>query len=207
LPDHKAARFRGSIAGVGSSSGVRVVVGSWAESPFGAFDDVMLARADGIRHLFAPTPEIASFVSATYTFDEVSVVPVVVRRDGASVHVDAGELDLSYEVGGRTALGRVLQLVPPRVAVSVRWSWVTDRVARVAMPGVRTRGSAGGGRREVYGATDHHVVTGLSGTWRGESLGTLAPVSPDPGFGFGSTPERPSVTHLVTTVLGSSLTL
>jgi hypothetical protein len=35
-------------------------------------------------------------------------------------------------------------------------------------------------------------------------LGSLAPVSPDPGFGFASTPERPSVTTLVTTVLDRS---
>ncbi len=205
MPDHAAARFRGSIAGVGSGSGVRAVVGSWAESPFGAFDDVMLAGADGTRHLFAPTSEIASFVSKTYSFDEVSVLPVEVRRDGTSVHVHAGDLDLCYEVGSRTVLGRTLRLVPTRLAVSVRWSWLTDRVARRVLRGVRTRGSARGGRREVYGATDHHAVTALTGTWRGESLGTLARVSPDPGFGFGSTPERPSVTHLVTTVLGSSL--
>ena len=32
-----------------------------------------------------------------------------------------------------------------------------DPVARVVMRGVRTRGSAGHGRREWYGATDHHA--------------------------------------------------
>jgi hypothetical protein len=81
---------------------------------------------------------------------------------------------------------------------------VTDPVARALLRGVRTRGSAGHGRREVYGATDHHAVADLSGTWRGADLGTLARVSPDPGFGFASTPARPSVTTLVTTVLDPS---
>jgi hypothetical protein len=81
---------------------------------------------------------------------------------------------------------------------------VTDPVARSLLRGVRTRGSAAHGRREVYGATDHRAVTHLSGSWRGVDLGTLAPVSPDPGFGFASTPERPSVTTLVTTVLDPS---
>ncbi len=66
--------------------------------------------------------------------------------------------------------------------------------------GVRTRGSAGSGRREFYGATDLHLVTAVRGTWRGASLGDLAPVAPEPRFGFGSTPQRPSVTDLVTTV-------
>ena len=69
------------------------------------------------------------------------------------------------------------------------------------MQGVRTRGSARGDRRETYGATDHHAVESLRGTWRGRDLGALAPVLPEPGFGFGSTPPRPSVTALVTTVL------
>jgi hypothetical protein len=53
----------------------------------------------------------------------------------------------------------------------------------------------------VYGATDHRAITSVTGTWRGTDLGTLAPVRPDPGFGFASTPERPSRTTLVTTVL------
>ncbi len=77
---------------------------------------------------------------------------------------------------------------------------MTDPVARLALPGVRTRGSAGGGRRETYGATDLRRVTGISGRWRGSDLGHLAPVDPDPGFGFGSTPRCPGVTSIVTTV-------
>jgi hypothetical protein len=78
---------------------------------------------------------------------------------------------------------------------------VTDPVARVALQGVRTRGSAGGDRRETYGATDHHAIVAARGTWRGRDLGTLADVLPEPGFGFGSTPPSPSLTNLVTTVL------
>ena len=77
----------------------------------------------------------------------------------------------------------------------------TDPVARVVMRGVRTRGTAGGGRREFYGATDLHPVTAASGTWRGQDLGGLRPVSPEPGFGFSSTPTRPAVTSVVTTIL------
>ena len=37
-------RFTGAIAGVGSRSGVRVVVGTWRTSPLGAFADVMLGH-------------------------------------------------------------------------------------------------------------------------------------------------------------------
>ena len=56
-------RFTGAIAGVGSTSGVRVVVGRWDESPMGAFADVMLAEPDGTRVLLAPDDRVAEFVS------------------------------------------------------------------------------------------------------------------------------------------------
>lgn len=193
-------RFRGTIAGFGSGSGVRVVVGRWEQSPYGDFTDVMLAQADGTRRLLAPTDEIAAYVAGTYVFDVVEVVPVVVRSSGAVVSLAAGELDLSYDVGGRTPLGRALRLVPERVATAPGWCRVTDPLARVALQGVRTRGSARGGRVETYGATDHHAIDAMRGRWRGRDLGGLAPLLPEPGFGFGSTPSRPSVTTLVTTV-------
>ncbi len=175
-------------------------MGQWQESPYGAFADVMLAQADGTRRLLAPSDEIAEFVAGTYAFDVVEVVPVVVRRSGAVVSMEAGELAVSYDVGRRTTLGRALRLVPAPLATSPAWCRVTDPVARTVMRGVRTRGSAGGGRIETYGATDHHAVDALRGTWRGRDLGTLGRVLPEPGFGFGSTPPAPSVTTLVTTV-------
>ena len=80
--------------------------------------------------------------------------------------------------------------MPRRLATSPAWARVTDPVARVVLRGVRTRGTAGNGRREYYGATDLHRVTAISGSWQGERLGDLAPVTPEPGFGFGSTPRR-----------------
>jgi hypothetical protein len=72
------------------------------------------------------------------------------------------------------------------------------------LSGVHTRGTAGNGRREFYGATDVHRITSLNGSWQGADLGSLAPVSPEPGFGFGSTPRTPSVTTIVTTVEATS---
>lgn len=193
-------RFCGQIAGAGSASGVRVVVGRWRESPLGDFADVMLAEPDGRRVLLAPSAEVADYVASTYTFDEVRVSPVEVTGDDRTWRVRAGELDLELRLGGRTPLGRLLRLVPRRLAEAPAWTAVTDPVARVVLRGVRTRGSAGGGRREFYGATDEVRVTGIGGSWTGLDLGALAPVSPEPGFGFGSTPQRPSVTSVVTTV-------
>jgi hypothetical protein len=190
-------RFLGHIAGVGSTSGVRVVVGRWAQSPLGAFADAMVAEPSGHRVLLAPSREVADFVASTYSFDEVRVEPFTADADW---RVRSPSLSLDLAVGRRTALGRALRLVPRPVATSPAFCAVTDPVARVVLRGVRTRGSAGGGRREFYAATDHHAVRALVGSWQGADLGALAPVLPEPGFGFSSTPPRPSVTALVTTV-------
>jgi hypothetical protein len=192
-------RFHGAIAGAGSTSGVRVVVGRWRESPLGTFADVMVATADGERVLLAPSDKVADYVAATYSFDRVEIAPVSVTVADEWSVVAAG-LSLRLRVGRRAPLGWLLRAQPPALATAPAWTRVTDPVARVLLPGVRTRGTAGGGRREFYGATDVHHVTSLAGTWQGAELGTLAPVAPEPGFGFGSTPRRPSVTSVVTTV-------
>ena len=193
-------RFTGRIAGVGTTSGVRVVVGRWDQSPWGGFNDVMLAQPDGLRVLLAPSGQVAEFVAATYTFDRVELGPVAVTDAGSVWQVTAPGLVLRLATGRRRLIGRLLGVVPRRVSTAPAWAGVTDPVARVAMRGVRTRGTAGNGRREYYGATDLHAVDAVEGTWRGSPLGTLATVDPDPRFGFGSTPRRPSVTSLVTTV-------
>jgi len=191
-------RFRGAIAGVGTTSGTRVVVGRWPVSPYGSFADAMVETATGRRVLLAPTQQVADFVASTYTFDEVRVEPFTVTDDW-SVRSDSLELDLV--VGGVTPLGRLVGLVPRRVAEAPWWCTVTDPVARVVLRGVRTRGSAGGGRREFYGATGVRRLTAATGSFDGVDLGTLAPLDPPPRFGFSSTPRRPSVTEVVTTVV------
>ena len=204
-------RFRGRIAGVGSTSGVRVVVGWWLETPFGPFADVMVERADGHRVLLAPTEQVAELVSTTYTFDEVRIEPVEVVAAWAdgdpwvrSWGPSSPSLSLTLEVGDRTGLGRLLRLVPEAVATSPAFATLADPVARVALRGVRTRGVARAGRREYYGATDVRAVTSMSGAFDGADLGALAPVDPPCRFGFSSTPRRPSVTEVTTTIVDTS---
>ncbi|PKW26774.1 hypothetical protein [Phycicoccus duodecadis] len=218
-------RFRGRIAGVGSTSGVRVVVGWWFETPFGPFADVMVEGPDGHRVLLAPSEQVAELVSTTYAFDEVRLEPVTVagaplsppmpQPSGPHPHgspasskipprswsVETPSLSLALDVGVRTPLGRMLVLVPRPVATSPAFATLADPVARVAMRGVRTRGVARAGRREYYGATDVRAVIGMHGTFDGVELGALAPVDPPCRFGFSSTPRRPSVTEVATSIV------
>lgn len=192
-------RFRGQIAGVGTSSGVRVVVGRWPDSPLGSFADAMVERADGHRLLLAPGPEAARFVAATYEFDEIRVEPFAVMAADGQWQVRADSLTLDLGLGGVTTVGRVLSVVPRRLAEAPWWCSVTDPVARLVMGGVRTRGRTGD-RREWYGATGNRAVVDLRGSLDGADLGSLARVEPPPRFGFSSTPSAPSVTDVVTTV-------
>lgn len=189
-------RFEGRIAGVGSTSGVRIVVGWWRESPFGPFADAMVERADGHRILLAPTTQVADLVARTYVFDEVRIETVEIE----AWTVRSPSLHLELTVGERTGVGRLLRLVPRSVATSPAWATAVDPVARVVMRGVRTRGVAREGRREYYGAVDAHAVTHLAGRLDGIPLGDLAPVDPPCRFGFSSTPRQPSVTDVVTTI-------
>jgi hypothetical protein len=193
-------RFDGWIAGVGTASGTRVVLGHWPRSPFGPFSDVMLEREDGHRLLLAPTRRTADFIAGTYAFDEVRVVPVRVRVIGDRWAVTAGSLlDLRLTVGRRSLPGILLRSVPGALAARPLWTGVTDPLARVLL-GARTRGSAGGGRREWYGARDLRRITAASAVLEGRDLGALAPVEPAVRFGFGSTPRTPSLVRVTTTV-------
>jgi hypothetical protein len=193
-------RFRGQIAGVGSTSGVRVVVGHWTDTPLGAFADAMVETAGGHRVLVAPCQQVADFIEATYSFDEVRLEPFAVTEHGDRWLVRSPSLEFDLVVGRRTPLGAALRAVPRRVAESPAWCTLTDPFARVLMDGVRTRGSAGSNRREWYGATDLRRIAALRGSFDGLDLGQLADVDPPCRFGFSSTPRKPSVTDVVTTV-------
>ena len=193
-------RFDGWIAGIGTSTGLRAVVGHWPRSPLGAFTDVMVERADGHRVLLAPSPAVAEYVGATYAFDEVRTGPVRATVRGLDWRVDAPPLHLEFTVGRRTAVGWLLRAVPRRLATHPRWIAAIDVVARTVLPGVRTRGSAAGGRREFYAALDLHELVAARARWEGADQGAPAPVTPPVRFGFGSTPRGPALTRIVTLV-------
>ncbi|TQS46911.1 hypothetical protein [Cryptosporangium phraense] len=189
-------RFDGWIAGLGSASGTRLVLGHWPGSPFGPVSDVMVEDATGLRTLYAATSELAEFVAATYRFDAVRVVPVDVTRTGSRWSVEAGPLRFGFTTGRRSPLGQLLRVVPPVLARTPAWIRLIDLPARLVLPGVRTHGSAGNGRYEWYGARDLYPIVSADGP----DLGGLAPIDPPVRFGFGSTPRAPSLVRITTIV-------
>jgi len=200
-------RFHGRIAGFGTASGTRVVVGLWNRSPLGRFVDVMVEADDGHRTLLAPSQAVADYVSSTYTFDEVRVQPVSWRGVDRTLRVSAGPdasgddvLDLSLEIGPVSPLGWLLRLVPAAFATRPGWLTLIDPVARLLVPGARTAGTAGGGRREYYGVTLARRVVAVDARFDGRPLGALAPLDPPVRFGFGSAPADPSLVDVTTTI-------
>jgi hypothetical protein len=193
--------FDGHIAGLGTASGLRAVVGIWQESPFGPFADAMVQLPSGRRILLAPTEEAAGFIAATYSFEEVRVVGVTAVLAGQVLKVDAGPLVIGAGIGSRALLGALLRTVPRPLAVHTRWLTAVSPLAGLAARGARTFGTAGNGRLEYYGVSDlHHISTAVV-SWEGAGAGDLSAISPPVTFGFSSVPPRPSLSRVRTTVV------
>ncbi len=198
-------RFRGFIAGLGTASGTRLVVGHWPRSPLGPFTDVMVEHANGQRLLLAPFEEVADLVADKYSFDEVAIQPVLLATDGPRAagrrwHVEAGPLRLRFLAGPRTSLGWVLRTIPTPLARQPGFATLIDPLASRVLSGVHTAGRGPSGRRSWYCATDMHAIMLAEAHWEGRDLGGLRPVEPAVGFGFSSTPRHPCVTTVVSTV-------
>ena len=133
------------------------------------------------------------------------ITPVLRMRDGKKWMVSTDELALTFELGGRSPLGLLLVALPRRLARARWWASVQDPIARAAMKGVRTRGTAGGGRKEWYSAQDLQRIKTMSARLDGVDLGELAPVTPPVSFGFGSTPAEPSLVRVLTRIKGADL--
>lgn len=192
--------FTGHIAGFGTGAGVRMVVGTWAVSPFGAFTDVMVQTAEDERVLLAPTTQVAEFVSATYHFDRIELGPVDAELSRGRLSVNAPGLQVSVSIGGPAPIDRLLRLVPAALAVEPRWLRAIDPVAALLVPGVHTAGSAGNGRREYYGVRRSRRIEAVSGTYSGRDLAGVAPLLPPVGFGFSSAPPAPQIVTITTTI-------
>ncbi|RFA10157.1 hypothetical protein B7R54_13750 [Subtercola boreus] len=114
--------------------------------------------------------------------------------------MSAGPLVATLQVGGPTAVGRLLRGVPRAVAEHPVWLQAVDPVARMLVPGARTSGSAGGGRREFYGVTRARAITAVDAAWDGSALGAVQRLEPPVTFGFGSAPATPTLVDIVTSI-------
>ncbi|MFB1294745.1 hypothetical protein ACAG24_004465 [Mycobacterium sp. pW049] len=192
--------FTGYIAGFGTRAGVRMVVGSWQDSPFGAFADVMVEDTDGLRTLLAPNAQIAEFVSQTYTFDQVRTGTVTVGHSADAFTVAGPGLELAGELGGPAPFDWLLRMVPAPLSRAPLWLRAINPVASRLVAGVRTAGTAGNGRREYYGVRRTRRIVAVRGTFGGVDLGGVADLDPPVRFGFSSAPSTPQQVVVTTTI-------
>ena len=161
----------------------------------------MLAEPAGRRVLLAPSDEVAEFVVDDYTFDQVELGAVAVETGRTAWSVTAPGLSLRFGVGRRSPLGYLLRSQPRVLATSPAWTRVTDPVRRA---GAARRTHPGHGRAGPARVLRRHRPAPGHRRWpapgAAPSSARWPRSSPEPGFGFGSTPERPSVTSIVTTV-------
>lgn len=196
---HRSVTFEleGVIGSAAFASGDRFVVGHWSRSPLGPMTDVMWAGPDGKRVLLAPRREVADFVSAIYTFEEVRVVPMAADFDGRRLDLRADSLQLTMRAGPGWRLP-LASLRPPWVT-----RWVETRVAGPLL-GVRTYGVSPTGVRQWYRAHEYRRVVEAQGRLDGADLGPLRPFDEPVRFGFSGPPRRPSMVMLRSTLVDPS---
>ena len=125
------------------------------------------------------------------------MAPVLRMRDGRKWMIATDDLALTFEVGGRSALGLLLLAVPRTLARSRWWASAVNPIAR-STTGVRTRGRTVARRREWYCAQDMRHITSVDARFAGTDLGELRPADPPVGFGFSSVPAQPSLVRVLT---------
>ena len=187
--------LRGVIASSGFSSGHRVVVGHWWQSPIGAFTDVMWAEPDGLKVLYVPDDRVARFVTSVYRFDRIEIEPFRTRAVDRSLVVELDGRVLSF------VAGRGIPLPGPRPAALTRW--VERPLARLVL-GVRTYGVSPTGVREWYQAAWWRPLRSAAASIDGVDLGDRGPVDPPVRFGFSEPPRRPCMVGLRTLLVDPS---
>ena len=133
--------FKGRVISSGFQTGDMVVIGDWRDSPHGAFTNLMWAKPDGTRVLIAPSKELGEFVSSLYSFDEVIVSTMKIKRAENSIEVNCDLGRVSMQWG---------------VTIPIPFSRPHWFIANVEAPfarlffGTKTHGITRNGRKEWY---------------------------------------------------------
>jgi hypothetical protein len=191
-------RLEGTIAGAGFESGDRFVAGIWERGPLGPMADVMWALPAGGRVLLAPSDDAATFIGGVYSFEEVRVCPVTVRKSRpARLSIQAGPLELDLIAGGPV---HIFSVRPRSLRRSPSWVRIEDLLFRPlagrflrGLDGVHAYGTSASGVKEWYCIDDYRPVVAGAAALDGQDLGDLRPLDPPANFGFSEFPRRPAL--------------
>jgi len=175
--------FVGRITSTGFSSGDRIVIGDWKESPLGGFTNIMWAKHDGTRVLLSPSKKHADYVSGLYSFEEVRITEIDVLRSQGEVSVKGGGLSVRISWGSAVPLPfwRPLWFVASVEAVLGR-----------AIFGTKTYGRTRDDRRGWYSVRSISRVLEAEGDINGKKLGQKERFHTTACFGFSEPPPMPT---------------
>lgn len=171
-----------------------MVIGDWHNSPLGEFTNVMLAKSDGTRILFAPSKEHAEYVSSLYSFEDVRVIPINVERGIEKIRVKTDELVVNME----WKRGITLPFNRPK--------WFIARIENLfagILFGTKTYGKTNNGRKEWYCVKGISKILCATAELGGESLGEMSDFQINACFGFSEPPRKPS-SILVTSMISNN---
>ena len=184
--------FAGRITSSGFETGDRIVVGAWEASPFGEFTDIMWAKPDGTRGLIAPSQEIADYVTAMYSFDQVLLEDIVTtgKDRNQKVKSETMELDFIWNRGLPIPFKRSLLFI----------STVELLFAKLFF-GTRTYGITKNNRKEWYAIDRVSKIKNATATISGKDAGKFAHMDEPCKFGFSEAPKKPSSCEVRTHIL------
>lgn len=184
--------FKGRITSSAFESGDRIVVGAWKESIFGEFTDIMWAKKDGTRVLIAPTQEIADYVTAMYSFDEVILEEISTSLSERSIKVSCNTMNLefSWNRGFPVPFKRSLLFIQTIELFFAKLVFST-----------RTYGITKDNRKEWYAIDRVSHIKSATAQISGKSAGGFKPMNEPCKFGFSEAPKKPSSCAVRTHIL------
>ena len=179
--------FEGRITSTGFSSGDRIVIGDWHDSPIGSFTNIMWAKPDGTRVLLSPSKEHAKYVSELYNFESVMITDIAVDRSRRGIAIEGGglSLDISWGIALPIPIWRPLWFI----------ATIEAFFARVLF-GTKTHGRTKNNRREWYSIRSISRVLNAEASFGGHELGGSESFTTDACFGFSEPPSMPASVSL-----------
>lgn len=175
--------FSGRITSSGFSSGDRIVIGDWKDSPFGSFTNIMWAKSDGTRVLISPSKKLAGYVSSIYSFEEINIADIEVTREKRSISVKAGNLEVRMFWG----VTFPLPFWRPKWFISTFEKLIAEKFFNTS-----TYGITNDGRKEWYSIRGISKVIDAEAKIDGISLGGSVNFEMNACFGFSEPPSWPS---------------
>ena len=186
--------FEGRITSSAFSSGERIVIGDWLNSPHGSFTNIMWARPDGKRILVSPSIECANYVSNIYSFEEVIIAPLNVKRNKNKIEIESEDLFVCLEWGWSFPI----PFKRPRWFISSVEYFFANLIF-----GTKTYGRTNNNMKEWYMVRSISWVKKGFAKYKQEPFGDISKLSDSINFGFSDPPDKPSSVR-VTSMIGKN---